>query len=68
MNARPKRLPQLWFARMGLLPFDGVVPGVAASNSAIHNREVSKGQSPVLIQTMLEHDLRSRENVHPVRE
>lgn len=35
MNARPKRLPRLWCARMGLLPFDGVLPGSAASVGAL---------------------------------
>lgn len=27
MNVRPKRLPRLWCAMLGLLPFDVVLPG-----------------------------------------
>lgn len=29
MNVRPKRLPRLWCARLGLLPFDVALPGDA---------------------------------------
>lgn len=29
MNVRPKRLPRLWCARLGLLPFDVVLPSGA---------------------------------------
>jgi hypothetical protein len=40
MNARPKRLPRLWCARMGLLPFDGLLPVSAASAGAVHRPPV----------------------------
>ena len=32
MNARPKRLPRLWCARMGLLPFDVVLPTTSTAD------------------------------------
>ena len=35
MNARPKRLPRLWCARMGLLPFDVVLPEGETGGSAM---------------------------------
>lgn len=33
MSVRPKRVPRLWCARLGLLPFDVVLPSEMASGA-----------------------------------
>jgi len=33
MSVRPKRVPRLWCARLGLLPFDVVLPSETASGA-----------------------------------
>ncbi len=47
MNTRPKRVPRLWCARLGLLPFDVVFPASAASASAMRSPPVIAA-SPVV--------------------
>ena len=41
MNARAKRVPRLWCARLGLLPFDVVLPGHAASDDATNRQRLA---------------------------
>lgn len=73
MNVRPKRVPRLWCARLGLLPFDVVLPSerrasevagarrLAASGlppGAIAGAEIQAGEAAVRVLPPITHPSR----------
>lgn len=45
MSVRPKRVPRLWCARLGLLPFDVVLPSEMASRAPARDQQLPAAPS-----------------------